>query len=450
MRSALAVLLALTAAFFGLMGWSNAQLHQEAYDVTTTSTTLAGNPAQAAGIQVTSYFGDGGRLFWSSSYPADAPQEAQTRYGFSQTQWQEDWDYEFGSFEVSLQAIGRYSSFSLEDRITPSFLTLLKEVQADYPQVTTDQQTILLSDYTDHVPLYIYQYLPGSSLFLEVTDGQLTEFLEDYFFFPVPEGLTATISLETDEEGALQGYNFFLDDSDCYLSSQYAVRGDTVLFALIPGGDQTDLLDPSHIPGGWGVYALSGSTPEDLSLSTVYSVPNGGQVVWFFEGQEGDDDLYLLTVEQDMLYLTRLDGQSFQPTFRLSLFPWAEGRYLTTPLWTDEGLAIFSNDGPFVMLVPDGADGWRIDLEGDVARQNALGCLLSMDETTSLLYDGERLALTGSYWQEGISRKELFLAVYDRNGLTYLGTYRTSLPGQVGNLYQLSPSHVLSWAETAS
>lgn len=446
MRSALAVLLALTAAFFGLMGWSNAQLHHEAYDVTTTSTTLAGDPAQAAGIQVTSYWGDGGHLFWSSSYPANAPQEAQTRYGFSQTQWQEDWDYSWGSFEISLQSAGRYSSSSLDALITPSFLTLLKEVQADYPQVTTDQQTILLSDYTDHIPLYVSQYLPGSSLFLDVTDGQLTELLEDYFFFPVPEGLTATISLETDEEGTLQGYNFFLDGDDCYLSSQYAVRGDALLFALIPG----EGLDPSHIPGGWGVYSISGSTPEDLSLNTVYSVPNGGQVIQFFEGQEGDDDLYLLTVEQDIFYLTRLDGQSFQPIFRLSLFPWVEGRSLTTPLWTDEGLAIFSNDGPFIMLVPDGTDGWRIDLEGDVAQQNALGCLLSMDETTSLLYDGERLAVTGSHWQEGISRNDLFLAVYDRNGLAYLGTYRTSLPGQVGNLYQLSPSHVLSWTETAS
>ena len=83
-------------------------------------------------------------------------------------------------------------------------------------------------------------------------------------------------------------------------------------------------------------------------------------------------------------------------------------------------------------------------------RQNDLGCFLNMDGTTSLLYDGERLAVTGSYWQEGLSRNVLFLAVYDRDGLAYLGTYPTSLPGQVGNLYQLSPSHVLSWAETDS
>lgn len=446
MRSALAVLLALTVVFFGLLGWSNAQLHQDAYDVTTTSTTLAGDPSQAAGIQVTSYFDDRGHLFWSSSYPADAPQEAQTRYGFSQTQWEEDWEYEFGSFEISLQSVGRYSSSSLEDLVTPSFLSLLKEVQDDYPQVTTDQQTIPLSHYTDHIPLYVSQYLPGSSLFLEVTDRQLTELLEDYFFFPVPEGLTATISLETDEEGVLQGYNFFLDDDDCYLSSQYAVRGDTVLFALIPG----EGLDPSHIPGGWGVYALSGNTPEDLSLTTVYSVPNGGQVVQFFEGQEGDDDLYLLTVEQDVLYLTQLDSQSLQPVLHLPLFPWAEERDLDGTVWTEAGLAVFSNDGPFVMLVPDGANSWRIDFEGDVKRQNDLGCFLNMDGTTSLLYDGERLAVTGSYWQEGLSRNVLFLAVYDRDGLAYLGTYPTSLPGQVGNLYQLSPSHVLSWAETDS
>lgn len=111
-------------------------------------------------------------------------------------------------------------------------------------------------------------------------------------------------------------------------------------------------------------------------------------------------------------------------------------------------LAIFSETGPFAVLVPDGQGGWQVDFTGDQsAQQDQYGYLISWNY--SLLYDGDRLAVVGRLPtpQQG---NNYSLSVYDRDGLAYLGVYRSSLPGQVSPLYHDSPSHVLSWSETPS
>lgn len=450
MRTALSLLLALVIAFGGVMIGSNAALHQEACDVTVTTTTLAGDPAAAAGIQVTSYAQYQDHLFWSATYPADNPQAIRTGYGFSQARWGETYQERSSSLDVSLREGGASSSMPIEDEVSASFLALLKEIQADRPNVTFSEQTVILSDYTDHFPLdvsYYVPYMPDYGL----SNEMLIQRFEDYFFLPLPQSLSATVSLETDADGRLCGYNLYFHNTTYYLHSQSVYRGDTFYFALIPSGEQASLLDPSHIPGGWGLYAMTGTTEKDLTLSTVYSVPDGGRVVRFFAGPEGDDGFYLLTMERDMLYLTRLDSQSCQPTLHIPLFPWDDQQTIRSVLWEENCLVIFSKDGPFTVLVPDGQGGWQIDLEGDISRQNELACWLDYESygTTSLLYDGTRLAVTApnTYTRE---QTDFSLAVYDKEGLAYLGLYDSSLPGIVNSLYQAAPSHILSSAQTAS
>ena len=448
MRTALALLLSLVIAFCGLLGWTNAQLQQQACDVTVTATTLAGDPAAAAGIQVTSYAHYLDHLFWSATYPADNPQAIRTDYGFSQNDWHEIYkDVEY--FQLGVVNGGGWSSnSSIEDMVPDSFLQLLKKIQADIPSVVDEENNTVvdLSRYTDHFPLEV-SIGSTSSLFLEITEEQLLEVLESYFFIPVPEGTRATVRLEELENGMLSGCSLSLN-GDLSINSQSIVREDAVFFTLIPEGSEGVQLDTSYIPGGLGVYRLSGNSLEDLSLTTLYSLPDGVRPQRFFEGPEGDDSLYLLSQEEDTLYFTQLDGESGQPRVRLPLFPWIEDRYIRAVLWGENCLAIFSETGPFAVLVPDGQGGWQVDFTGDQsAQQDQYGYLISWNY--SLLYDGDRLAVVGRLPtpQQG---NNYSLSVYDRDGLAYLGVYRSSLPGQVSPLYHDSPSHVLSWSETPS
>lgn len=449
MRTALALLLSLVIGFCGLLGWTNTQLHRQTCDVTVTATTLAGDPAAAAGIQVTSYARYLDHLFWSTTCPADDPQAIRTGYGFSQKSWREIYkDKE--RFQLGVVSGGGWSSNSTIEYMVPdSFLQLLKRIGADNPQAVNaeDSITIDLSRYTDHFPLDV-SIDSTSSLFLEVTKAQLLEVLESYFFIPVPEGTRASVRLEELENGILSGYSLVLN-GDLFINSPSIVREDAVYFTLVPEGSEGVQLDTSHIPGGLGIYRLSGNSPEDLSLTTLYSLPDGVRPLHFFEGPEGDDSLYLLSQEESTLYFTQLDSESGQPRVRLPLFPWIEDRYIRAVLWGENCLAVFSETGPFAVLVPDGQGGWQVDLTGDLSAQYDLSCYPDSGNC-SLLYDGDRLAVAGQYLTPRNQNTNYYLSVYGREGLAYLGVYRPSLPGQVSPLYYDSPAHVLSWSETSS
>lgn len=464
MKSALALLLALVAAFGGLLGWTNAQLQQQGTDVTVSATTLAGDPAAAAGVQVTSYAEYQNHLFWRQSFPADSPEQGETLCAFSQAAHFAEDHYSWGNyFHIELSRHRISSPFPIEEQLSPSLLTLLKQIQSDQPNVTISEQRVDLSRYTDHYPLEVsgsFTQFVRSPL----SSGQLTQLVEDYFFFPIPEGTHATVSLETNEKsGQLCGYDLDLE-YDLSLTTQTVMRDYITYFALIPGGNRAGLLDPSHIPGGWGVYTLTGTNGEDAAISTLYSVPNGGRVVRLFGGPEGDEHLYLLALEENTLFFTQLDPKNGQPVVHLPLFPWTEDQEILSTLWQGDYLALFTGSGPFAVLAPDGQGGWKVDLTGDLHDQYALNCYPSVDEltgygqysTTSSLYDydNHRLIFADSYHERDGKRTSFFLSVYDQDGLAYLGIYRFSLPMGVDTLYDgyrdNFPSHVLSWSETAS
>ena len=464
MKSALALLLALVVAFGGLLGWTNAQLQQQGTDVTVSATTLAGDPAAVADVQVTSYVEYQNHLFWRQSFPADSPEQGETLCTFSQAAHFAEDNFSWGNYfniELSRHSISSHSS--IEKQLSPSLLALLKQIQSNRPNVAVSQQRVDLSDYTDHYPLEV----SGSfTQFIHdpLTSKQLIQLVEDYFFFPLSKSTYAIISLETDEKsGQLCGYDFDLE-YDLSLSTQTVMRDYITYFALIPGGDQVDRLDTSHIPGGWGVYALTGTSGESAAISTLYSIPDGGQVVRLFGGPEGDDCLYLLTLEENTLFFTQLDPKNGQVVVHLPLFPWTEDQEILSTLWHGDYLVVFTGKGPFAVLVPDGQGGWKVDLTGDLHNQYTPTYYPSADEltgyarysTTSSLYDHDshRLIFADSYYAGDEKNTSFFLSVYDRDGLAYLGTYQFSLPADVYKLYGVytnnSPSHVLSWSETAS
>lgn len=464
MKSALALLLALVVAFGGLLGWTNAQLQQQGTDVTISATTLAGDPAAAAGVQVTSYTEYQNHLFWRHSFPADSPENGETSCAFSQAAHFAEDNFSWGPyFDIELLGHGISSPFPIEEQLSPSLLALLKQIQSERPNVAVSERRVDLSDYTNHYPLEV------SGSFTQfvcdpLTSKQLTQLVEDYFFFPLSKSTYATVSLETNEKnGQLRGYDLDLE-YDLSLSTQTVMRDYITYFTLIPSGDRADLLDPSHIPGGWGVYALTGTSGESAAISTLYSIPDGGQVVRLFGGPEGDDCLYLLTLEENTLFFTQLDPKNGQVVVHLPLFPWTEDQEIRSTLWHGDYLVVFTSKGPFAVLVPDGQGGWKVDLTGDLSEQYALNCSPSHDQltgygvygTTSSLYDhnGHRLIFTDPYHTRDEKNTSFFLSVYDRDGLAYLGIYQFSLPADVYTLYgayrDTSPSRVLSWSEPAS
>ena len=449
MKTALALLLALSVLTGGLLAGAASAVLEERDAVTIRAETLYGDPAAAEGIRVTAYTGDDQRhLFWRADLPADRPEEASITYAFSQLAKRDDYpSVSDTDLRINLPNVGMSSSSPLEEAELGPLAPLL-EVARDAGADEDHPLTLRVGDYLDWLPLEVSVDWGGVRNYSDEY-SPLTILFRDYFRIPVPENLTAEVSVETGGNGEIYGYN-------CYTSGYYGLecdlveREDELLFAIAPSDDAVSL-DVSQVPGGWGVYRLTGTSENDAALATVYSIPNGGIALRLLENADGS--LLLFTVEGDMVVLTTLDGETFAPTQRMELFPW-EDEYTWVSCFQLEGgkLALFSFAGPFLVLTPQGAGGWSVEFQGDASIQYDLNCGPQYDDSlnTTLLYDGERLVMTAPFNNNWFGTS-FYLAVYRPDGLAYLGSYNTSQPpGSCRQLYSYRPSQELAWAETDS
>lgn len=448
MKTALALLLALSILTGGLLAGGSSAVLEERDAVTIRAETLYGDPAAAEGIRVTTYTGDDQRhLFWRADLPADRPEETAITYAFSQLAKRDD--YPSGSdadLRLNLPNVGLSSSHPLEAAELGPLAPLL-EVARDAGADEDHPLTLRVGDYLDWLPLNVSVDWGGVHNYSD-EESPITRLFRDYFRIPVPENLTAEVSVETGRNGEIYVYN-------CYTSGYYGLdcdlveREDELLFIIAPSDDAASL-DVSQVPGGWGVYRLTSTGEDDAALSTVYSIPSGGIALRLLENTDGS--LLLFTVEGDMVVLTTLDGETFAPTHRMELFPREDESAWVSCFRLEGGrLALFSFAGPFLVLAPQGAESWSVEFQGDASIQYDMNCGPQYDDSldTTLLYDGERLVMAAPFNGNWFGTS-FYLAVYRPGGLAYLGSYTTSQPpGACRMLYSFRPSQELAWAEPA-
>lgn len=267
----------------------------------------------------------------------------------------------------------------------------------------------------------------------------------------MPEGWLLEITVETLSDGSLCGVSINSLERQLDLYGDSVQTGDSILFVSplrFSDGSEPDL---SRIPGGRGIYRLSGLAAQEYTLSTAYSLPEQAVPVRFWAEEEA---LFLLTQEEGVLRLRILDPETVTVRQTLDLLPWGEDNPFCS---------VYRGDGFFVPITQSesarrlavveqsGAGAWQRNFVADWSLQKERDCYLSGSVNhVSMAWDGVRLAVSGSWGDRGSWGNSFYLAVYTREGLTFLAAYENSLDGNsVSGVNMCQPRYyrprVLTW-----
>ena len=467
MRASRILLPALALLSAGLLTGATLSIGATADRVEVWKTDLYGQSAALEGLEVTLPAEAERQLFWTTAFPAGAPEEAETEFSVSLLRRESYLSDRSNWVSVEFWDNGGrgYNGFTEEDLLSEMARDgmlaacgdALRALMADTPAGEERKRVYALSDLTEFYPLEVDAWFESSIYFGDKEDWLLALF-RDYFAVPVLPDSYVTITVEkwegrrvgtqgTSENWANVDVEF---DSPWYLGSSCwsAEDGESaVLFALSntyenqEAGGEIGFLDGSRIPGGWGIYRFT--LDEDRAggtLETVWSLPEGAAVVEFW----GDEDLgefYLLTREEDTLRL-RVFDRDMALTQVLDLLPYpADAHYMQT--FKGDGFLVpmeYVYEGPeedrtavYHFAVAERTEaGWRLAFTADNRAAAELGhgdftWTDSYGSQLDMAFDGERLAIRDQADMYSSYSGEFTLAVYTAGGLEYLGLYDCSL-----------------------
>ena len=437
----------------GFLAWANPWINRAADQVTFTADTLYGDPSAAEGAVVDTSIQYDQYLFWDSvSHLGASDPETETDYRF----------YSGGHSEIR-QRTPRGISFSIDVsqswpplEAPASLAEYARQLWEATPVGEEGVLSIPLREYTDIYPLSFsldvseewgallwgadYTWVGPEEVVVPGTQEYLIRTFQQFFRIPVAEEARAELQLYRTSDNP-EDSNLYLDQdpsADYYYPSTYsALAADACFFTFSTRSQEGRLVDTSLIPGGYGLYRApygdSWEAPVQAEeLAMVYPLDPEVEII-ALETDEEKERLVLITREEDTLMATVISCRTYETLQRFPVMTPERDALIQCAVWND---LLLLRDGSQLALVGREEDGdYALLLTGQELPEAALYGDLRLD------WDGERLAvvrpLDGSLDRYSYSFNFL-LAVYDREGLAYAGSYVSSLQQQgTGNLSRL-------------
>lgn len=431
-----------------------------------TEETLLGTPCAADGLTVRLHSTYADQHYWDSEFQLPDYASAHTDYSYRPNGRQNPPDFPI-PLEMKNNLLQIYES-TVPRELTSAYETLYSLAKAHPNELT--EQTFFWKDYVDYYPLTLsfrFSHIGTESLTfgrhltyptqpLSPQEDPL-QALIDAFQIPVLEEETFTLRMRVDESG--NEYDFDFSDNhedhddpfcshtdrenwpapaDAYQIHCFSVQADnTIYFCLNSKSESGTVMDFSHLPQGYGLYALP---LESMDVNPKF-LPATDELTMLCGLDPNMDILSLsLSPDQQQLLLFAVDNgfytlmvidRSGTVLQTLPLAPctnssaYAElmdcGNYLVAALDNSDRLAVLSRteDGTLRLDFdcPANADSWG-------------GFGISLPHA-ALAYDGERLAVAhmkNDYDQYFLPNScTFFVDVYSADGLLYSGQFRTSL-----------------------
>ena len=284
MRRVLAAFLVFAALAAGLIVGAYAAVLPQGDQAVFTVRTLAGDPAAAEGLELSPVRICDRYLVWDAAFPAAAPEQAGLSWNFYWCQYTEGhiaprW------LPLSIELDGGYAEpdRTHNNPLAQAVLDALSRGDTSAYRTDTDNfLTLRMADYADTLPFEVDAdtFTIGESQVVP-SDSEVTDLFRAYFSIPTPDGLQMEITLHAAQDGTIPFLSFEPDDA-LTLSSPSLSNGSGLYFTLCAQGELARELDPSQIPGGWGLYRFDGT-----DIETVWSLPEGERPANFWSDGEG-------------------------------------------------------------------------------------------------------------------------------------------------------------------
>lgn len=374
------------------------QIYGTRDDVVLTETVVYGDPSRADGLNLQFQTNlHGKRSYqWITNYTLGNTDSSETDFGLLEFKPISEEDMTLPHYHSGLTNEKTYSSFDPEDKYNPAFETFFEGKYYNF-NATFDFPT---------TSYFAHQY--DESIILKER-----RLLQDYFKLP-------RITYAGDH------YKWIID-------STYS--DDMCYFTFDLHTEKGNLVDTSLLPDGFGIYAFPYEKAyedehgylvlgTDVSkLEMIYALEPDTHISKLAVNHDANH-LFLFTIENEYLVLHVIDIEKQTELQKLVLFENSD--YFT---YVIDGAILISKRDSHEVYVVSNLENQTYKIDFTFSSTNNLfnfGNFMYFS-----CYDGERLVY--SNFAGHISeftppnKPEFFIAIYEKNGISYIGTYRSSL-----------------------
>ena len=486
MRKATIAMLLLLVISIGGVCVAAAGVHAPHDQVILTENVIYGDSSAANGLEVQTHVTWNNHLFWDTTLLAGAENSVDTDFRFSAVR--ETYDRPSEGLGILLENMMDfyYDPLKTEEEhqgIDRAYYELVQTVGAGEEK----QTTVHLRDYMKTYPIQVTIDLPGIAAASNMWDAnskvqeQYTEILRDirclqeYFVIPVLEDETYMFSVGKDENGNVDFGSGGPGDGDAFvLDMVNAVSDDACYFTFNTRSWMGQIVDTSRLPDGYGLFRVMYGASHDEGEPVVIEEMDIGEPEMVYALDPGvhienlylsDDQslLYLLTQEDNVLYLTTIDCATMDALQKLEIYDFGEELGTIHEIRQRENCwVLWLRSGVLVLL--EKLSNGLMEMEYVTTYDFEEIPEYAMSIYTEANWDGERLAIVDKAYNGRIDEEGYYvvdndtcgfwLLVYDEHGeLVYAGNYESGLsdpnerPNNSCGLIWPGPPFTVNWKE---
>lgn len=460
MKRALALLLALVLVTSAGAVYAAKELEAPADQVVFTEQTLYGDLHAADGLQIRKQEQLGGNLVWDSTIDfsgsgfTDTTEHLYVNDVWNDPRYQKP-GFGYNGITIYSELNNSYEGDGGAYMYMSEGLTMAQnELIAETPKGAEKEKILRMTDYFQYYPLMIDIQLPSIlyGMYPEMIHSDENESreiyairtIQEFFRIPLLNNEQYKMGIEKDEDGnVVRAWGGSLEEGDFYPVNCFSVASDKACYFYISNRTANgNPVDTSLIPGGYGIYILPyGQTETKGDDGTHY-----GYDVFVDELRV----FYPLDPQTRILEMALSEDQK-----TLLLHTEENGKHVVTVIQAENGeisqrfeLADYSEDSICEIVSVKDTFIVRIDTSYSVLNRKSekewellyQTVPTEMEKNESFIplhgwyehkyaFDGERMAVVA---HEIVSNGRgdscsFVLAVYNKEGLQYYGTYESSL-----------------------
>ena len=463
MRKATITMLLLLVLSIGGVCAAAAGVHAPHDQVVLKEDTVYGDRKYAEGLDIQVEAAYGTHLFWDTTHTTGVVDQTDTEFLFS-------------AKDIDYKVPNEYQGILLDNRIgyfyTPSekeahgVARAYRELAETVPAGQEREATIYLKDYTDTYPISVDIDFPGIGVALdwnfqmnapaedhenlhEVQRDMLR--LQEYFSIPVLEDETYVISVGKDERGNVTHMSGGSGNGDSFwIDMIHAIADDACYFTFDTHTNDGNVVDTSLLPEGYGLFCVTfnGNYDENAPMvleemdfgepEMVYAIDPHTYILGLYPNED-QSQLYLLTEEDHILYLTVIERKTMDTLQKLQIHDWGEDYGYVHEVHMQEDYWVLWLSGGYLAVLEKSGQGVFTQQFCTPYNTGEAGDY-SMSVYAAVDWNGERLAVIDQNYPEytydtHYRRRSkscgFWLLVYDDAGtMVYAGEYFSSLTPQ--------------------